>query len=421
MVVVEYAEYFCVDMAMLGVLVMGKFLRVLTVFNLILAAGALAFGIMLFGKREIVLGRNKTLEDFSRKVARTIEAQPAEADEVAPERTEMDMADVFDPTGEPEPDDFWSRYKDELESMEQTPSSLEDATSLRHLRNHFRRNPVDNKIEKNPLTGAKINKGEGTTEGVLSDLLDKATVQFQVLTATRTQLVATRDYLQKVIDSQNKVKVTARERQGTINELNNQINQLNTTIQDLRGQIALLKDEVTSLEGQMADLQAEKRRVEEDRDNLKLKFDASQAKNKELQARVTFLNTQIAPKTGPTTPGVQTGGVITEPPSLSGSFEAVPSAPGTKGRIVAVNEELDFVLIKLDKEFINELMTMMQTFQGNMLPHLDLLVIRDGEFVTKIKISDIDRSGSEALVVADILTKWQQLPIQVGDEVVYKK
>jgi uncharacterized coiled-coil protein SlyX len=333
----------------------------------------------------------------------------------------MDMADVFDPTGEPEPDDFWSRYKGELESMEQTPSRLDDPTSRRHLRNHFRRNPVDNKIEKNPLTGAKINKGEGTTEGVLSDLLDKATVQFQVLTATRTQLVATRDYLQKVIDSQNKVKVTARVRQGTINELNEQINQLNTTIQDLRGQIALLKDEVTSLEGQMADLVAEKLRVEEDRDDLKFKFAASQAKNKELQARVIDLNKQlVGPKRGSTTPDDESG-VMTELRSLNVSVEAVPSAPGTKGRIVAVNEELDFVLIKLDKEFINELMTMTQTFQGNMLPQLDLLVIRDGEFVTKIKISDIDRSGREALVVADILPKWQQLPIQVGDEVVYKK
>lgn len=401
---------------------MGKFLRVLTVFNLIFAAGALTFGVMLFGKREILVGRNKTLEDYARKIARTIEAEQAEAPAVGQERPEQDMADVFDPEGEPEPDDFWTRYKVELESMDQALLSLEDSQTLRHLRNYYRRSPIDNKIIKNDMTGAPYSTGEGTTDGVMSELLDKATAQYQILTATRTQLQATRQYLEKIIEKHNEVKVTARTRQGTINELNSQITQLNATITDLRNKISLLSEQITTLEGQIADLEAEKRIVEEERDTLQFKVDKLLEENKRLQARNAELEglIQSGGGGGPKQPKEVEADTLDLTTRMI-QTDAIVSTPGEKGSIVAVNEELGFVVLKLEKEFEQELMNVTQTFQGNMLPQLDLIVLRDGEFVTKIKLRDIDRSGDETLFVGDILPKWQQKAIAVGDKIVYKK
>jgi ABC-type transporter Mla subunit MlaD len=251
-------------------------------------------------------------------------------------------------------------------------------------------------------------------------LLDKATKQYQILTATRAELQKTRQYLESVIQSHNEVKVTARERQGTINDLNAQIQELNNTISELRSQINMLNDQITTLEGQIADLEAEKQMLQEEHDTLKVKFEQVMDENRKLQLRVSDLENENRILKNPgRNPDEEVK--ISTLPSIMIPVDAIPSPPGQKGSIVAVNEDLDYVIIDMDQQFVTEIMNATQTNQGNMLPQLTMLVLRNGEFVTKIRLRDIDKTGAEKLIIADIISEWQQQPIKPGDEVVYKK
>ena len=90
---------------------------------------------------------------------------------------------------------------------------------------------------------------------------------------------------------------------------------------------------------------------------------------------------------------------------------------GIKGKVVSVNPEWNFAVLELDTACLKQLLG--ADLGGNM-PMAELMIRRPGDkgaFVAKVRLNKMNRE--EKLVVADILTDWQQMPVVEGDIVFF--
>jgi len=377
---------------------MGKFLRVLVVIIFLLTIASLTLAVLLFAKREILKGRTQKLEQGIIKLARTLEAEPPEKPEDPPSYPARDVSDCTEEIlDSPTLSEFWDNYKPELESLDQDIVDLK--TRTRDLMSYYKIDPVTMKPARDPISGLKISEGEGTTQGVIDDVIERANAQYDLLTATRQQLTEIRMELIDTINELNGRKVTLREKLATIVDLNNQIATLNATIAGLRGQIDELNEQIRSLEGDIANLRQEKEVLEEENEGLKIKTE-------ELSGIIQELRGQLERATRST--GVDTGGIT------AGTFDVarIDIAPGTKGTIASVDQDHQFVVMKLEPAFIDELLNVLT---DGRLPLIELLVKQPdtGKFVTKVRIKLLKQQ--DGLAVGDILPDWQQGPIEIGD------
>ncbi len=378
---------------------MGKFLRVLVVLIFLLTAASLTLACLLFTKREILKGRAQKLEVGLKMISRTIEAEPPATPEDPPAYPARDVSDCTEEIIDtPTLSEFWDTYKTELESVDQNIIDL--STRTRDLMSYYKIDPVTMKPARDPLTNLKISTGEGTTQGVIDDVLDRAKAQFDILIETRGALTVTRIELIDTINELNGRKITLREKLAVIVDLNNQIAALNNTISDLRSQIDELKDHVRSLEGDIANLQQEKVILEETNETLTIKTEDQLNIIKDLRGQIAVL-----------TSGVGGGG----PGDIIGTkrFEGkrINIIPGVKGTVASVDQKHLFVVMDLNPEFITDLLSVLT---DGSLPLIELLVKRGEEqFVTKVRIRQLKQD--QHLAIADILPNWQQSPIEVGD------
>ncbi|MFC1498498.1 hypothetical protein ACFLS1_08530, partial [Verrucomicrobiota bacterium] len=191
----------------------------------------------------------------------------------------------------------------------------------------------------------------------------------------------------------NKRKAELRRKLAEIEKLKAEIEDLKGQIRTLRVEIEELKSEIETIKEEKAELQSQNALLEE--------------KNDELELRISKLNREVEQ---------YKGGAMTAGPG--GGAAAAPVAlvtPGVKGKVVTVEPDWNFVVIELNEEFITEVLGDEPTdkFTG-----LDLFVKRSGPdkseiFVTKIRLLQI--KSDEKLGVADILSSWQQLPVNKGD------
>ena len=90
--------------------------------------------------------------------------------------------------------------------------------------------------------------------------------------------------------------------------------------------------------------------------------------------------------------------------------------PGDKGKIVAANEEWKYAIVEFSDEFMVELIG---PERNQALPQAEVMVRRasiedpDQAFVTRLRLRQAIREKN--LVIADILSDWQQKPVEVGD------
>ena len=70
------------------------------------------------------------------------------------------------------------------------------------------------------------------------------------------------------------------------------------------------------------------------------------------------------------------------------------------------------MVMELEETFLDELLSVLT---DGRLPLIELLVKRDGKFVSKVRIKQIKRADN--LAIGDILPSWQQGPIEVGDTI----
>ncbi len=382
---------------------MGRFLRVLTVLNLILVVGALVLGVLLFQKRFSLKGRVDLFERYLYSLAETIEADTATAPEVAPDYEAMDTDEcTASPLPEPQRSAFWSSYHVELETKE---LAMMDITSLeRDLMSLYQMNLIDNRRVKDDISGAPITDGENTTQGVLKQVLKGAERQYTLLLDTRDQLVAIREELQRTIKELNLRKTTLREKMVTITELNAKKRALQNTIGDLEMQIADIKSTIRTLESEISDLQQEGNVRQEEIDTLTFKNQQLGDKVKELEVFIAENSSQ-----GPQGEGIEEVRVL---PASKLAYEL-----GQKGLIQAVDESKGFVVMRMSPEFLEA--TRNQTAQGESLPKINLEIQRaDGTFVGKLKITKLQTATR--IAIGEILTEWQQLPIKIGDHVVFE-
>jgi FtsZ-binding cell division protein ZapB len=376
---------------------MGKFLRVLVILIFLLTAASLTLACLLFTKREILKGRTQKLEQGLIKIARTLEAEPPAVPEEPETYPARDVSDCTEEANDnPTRSEFWDSYKTELESLDQNIVDLKSRT--RDLMSYYKIDPVTTKPARHEITNLRISDGEGTTQGVIDDVLDRAKAQYDLLTETRQQLTTIRTEFIDTINELNGRKATLREKLAVIVDLNNQIASLNNTIADLRNQIEELNEQVRSLEGDIANLQQEKEILEEENESLKIK-------SEELTGIIKELRGQLAARM-PGGGGIDVG-------SGAGTFATtrVEIAPGVKGTIASVDQEHLFVVMDLSPEFIEELLSVIK---DGRLPLIELLVKRGEDvFITKVRIRQLKQD--QHLAIGDILSDWQQQPIEVGD------
>lgn len=386
---------------------MGKFLRVMVVFLFVLAIAALVLGSMLFAKREILKGRTSKFEKTTLALARTLEAEEPQPPEDPPSFPAKDISDCTDEIlAEPVESDFWKTYKIELESLDQNIIDLSSRT--RDLMSYYKVDPVTHKAERDPITNAKITDGPGTTQGVLDEVLKKAEAQYDRLTATRQALMTLRIELVETVTELNSRKLTLREKLNKIVELNAEIMRLNGTISSLRDDIDDLNSQVSDLEGRITDLEAEKRVLIEEKENLELKNVKLGDIVQELRGEIERLQ-QIA------NPGGD-GPVFAAGDGAIMRTESLKITPGVAGSVVSVDEKYGFVVLRLSPEFLDELVN---TRTDDRFPLVELIIKRGDEtFVSKVRLSSLRQD--RMLAIGDVMKSWQQMPIQVGDDVIFQ-
>lgn len=386
---------------------MGKLLRVLVIIMLILSAAALTLASMLFIKREILKGRTQKLEQGLIRLARTLEAQAPEPPPTPATYPERDVSAVSaELLDNPTRGQFWSGYKQELESLDQPLVDL--VPRRRELMSYYRIDQALNKPARDPITNLKITEGAGTTQGVIDYAIERAGEQYNLLTETRQQLRVTRVELVEAIRDLNDQKQRLRDRLVHIVELNNQIAQLNRTIEDLQRELRQVNERIDEQQRRINDLEQEKLALDEENEGLKIR-------NEEQRVRITELLRQIQDTTKPS--DVTTGESGEPREELAIRRERIDIAPGAKGRVVSVDYHHLFVVMELDEVFVNELLNV--TTDG-FLPMIELLIYRGDEaprFVTKVRLTQLKRERN--LAIADILPDWEQMPIKEGDAVLY--
>jgi cell division protein FtsB len=372
---------------------MGKLLKTMVVVLLIFSIGALALGILLFNKRELLKGRTQKLERTIIALGTTVETQAAE-----PRAAVYPAKDVSDCTAQqldtPERSDFWDRYKSNLEVQDSPKLDLNPKKV--QLMQYYQLDPVTLQPTRDPTTGLKMTSGPGTMQEILDDQLAKSAAQLARLNETRQQLTDLREELVRSITELNERKGTLRARLKDIVDLNGKIAGLEAKIRQLEGEIDGLKQEKRALETQVADLQGQVDKANQEKADL-------EELNNKLKKEIKDLR--------------EGKGVTPQPTMASGEViqRIVRMEPGDKGEVLAVNPTWNFVVVKLSDECLGEVFDE----QGILTP-VELYVKRapakegkEDKFITKIRL--IQASRSQKVGIADILSDWQQAPVQDGD------
>ncbi len=344
----------------------------------LVSIAALTFGVLLFMKRELLKGRTQRLEKAIKEFDAVIEAE-APVMEPLPKDVELDMSPCNDDIPETlDFNTFWTTYKYSLEL--QSEIMVSTSSRNRELMAYFVMDAAGNKHLKGP----------GTMDNALNDLKDRAEDQYNLMNETREQLTALRKELIATIERHNEkmmdhrrslIEITRLE--GIIRDLKAKIAELENTIAGLEAEIINLKDQIAELERQITEL--EETLVERDEEIVRLK--------KLLSERPADADNEVRDWAGIVDPGI-------------------------KGKVVLVNPEWKFCIFEMTDQLFNEV-TGGKTDEE--IQRMDLWIKRAGDdeiIVGKIRLLQVKRA--EKLATADILTDWQQLPLQAGDLVFFQ-
>jgi len=383
---------------------MGKLLRVLVVIILILGGLALALAILLFDRRELLIGRTWTLEEQVIRIAKTLEAQDP-ADQPQPNLPGRDVSSVTSrELDNPELSTFWDTYLHKLEQENLPTIDIGTEEKRLQLRSFYRYEPgPDGKPKKvlDPLSGKPSTKGPGTMAELLDQVFERAKAQNALLNRVRAELKKVRNELVDTITELNAVK-----KQGRTDK---------KTIDNLRADVARLEDEKRALERQKERLEEEKKELAAELAEAKAEIAKLKEEVESLKKTVTQMDKEIKRLLG-----------IINKPIIGADGQPVPSnviaklSPGDKGKIVSSDTKLKFVVLELSDEFMVE---MLGPSRDGQLPQIEMMVRRpgmksaSGEFVARIRLKQVIRDQN--LVVADTLIDWEQVPLEKGDVVFF--
>ena len=368
---------------------MLRTIKVTIVMLFALATTALILGIMLYNRKQILLGRIFTLERGIVMIASTIgKNKPESSDALSLIERDIDSVSAEIITS-PRSSDFWESYKQTLEIPVTDTISL--AKRKRELQSFFKIDPVTQKPQRDPITRERIYKGPGTTDGVLADVIVSAETQLNLLNETRYQLVDLRTEYQETIKELNLHKAELRialcdivDRDNQIASMHNIIDQRNTIIAENEDDIIELNDQIFDAEHQLA-IHIE--------DIVTLSNNVAIWKGKYEESRGR-----------PETPTPKTWTAMSH---------------GYKGKVASVDSECNFITIELNEKFIKEYQESINQDANTDAPKLLITRKNNGAdtFISKIELSSIDTTLG--LGAGTILTSWQQDSIHINDLVMY--
>jgi predicted nucleic acid-binding Zn-ribbon protein len=376
-------------------------MRIMVVCLFIFTALSLTFGVMLFNKRELLKGRTQKLETKVIELATQIEETDAAIEEqnmpVYPGRDVSPCTATL--IAEPETSTFWKeKYKPAMELQDQKTLDLRRQEKRLALMTYYKIDPLTLKVAVDPQ-GFPVTDGDGTMQSVLTDLVQRATLQLGRLNETREMLKTTRTELVDTITDLNRVKQDLRKTLNTIVQKDGEIESLKGVIGQKDGEIAGLKQTIQQKDDQIADLNKQI-------GVFKQEIDVRDTKIKQQQRQIILLEAERA---------VRVSAIGTADAEEDAEARRVP--PGDKGTVASVDKEWKFCVLSLSEQFLKEMLG--EQYQLS-VPKIHLMIRKPGDkgpFATKIRLMQVD--VNKRLGVANIMTDWQQLPVEPGDIVYY--
>ncbi len=370
---------------------MGKLLKVLTVILLVLSVLALVFGMQLFKKREIQKGRLNKFETALIKLASSVERADAEENAAAPSTfPARDTSDCTDSELEnPNKSEFWKNYQSAMEKQGRATMNIADRRF--ELQSYYKVDMMG-KIETDPA-GMPMTTGKGTMDEILNEVLGNAEKQLENLNKARQQLTILRTELVDTITELNTRKTSLRKALSEIKGLNERISDLEGQVRQKEEQVAAVIAEKQALEEQIAAKDQQIAKLTEQAQMQEDEIKSQQKTIKELR------------------------GQMSQSAASAMAAISVKLDAGVKGKVVSVNPEWNFAVLELDAACLKQLLG--SDLSGDM-PMAELMVRRtgsNGAFVAKVRLNKMNRE--EKLVIADILTDWQQMPVAEGDIVFF--
>ena len=378
---------------------MGKLLRVLVIIILVLSVVSLLFAYKLFGKQELLTKRSSVLEEQVVKLAKTLEAADA-ADAAAPE-VKKDVSEVSDRAiDNPDKESVLEGYAIKLEQQNLPTLDYGSNDKRLQLRNYYAMGP-DGQPVIDPLDNKPAIKGPGSMQELLDQTFDRAKAQQATLNKTRAELTKMREKASAFVEEINKLKTDGRTTKGELKTSKEQVTALTGEKEALEGRVTKLTSEKKELAAEVADAKNQVERLNEEKVTLSDELAKTKESNEEMKKRLRGAGTRPV-------------GQDAEGPTVTAL------SAGDKGKIIEANDELKFVIIDFSGDAITE---MLGVERQNAMPQLEMNVRRTGrqsaagEFVTRIKLRQVVRGKN--LVVADILSDWQQAPVEKGDVVFF--
>jgi len=208
----------------------------------------------------------------------------------------------------------------------------------------------------------------------LNLMVAAAQQQLLRLNNTRTELADTKTTLantRETLKNTSNDLVTA---QVNIKDLNATVEARNATITEKDGAIQKLETEKTGLQANIETMKKQNEDLETANRDLT-------DTNAVLQAKIVELDKMINPEL---------------------RKQAIPK--GQLGLVAFVNPEWNFVIMRIAPENIS-----------NIMPNLEMLIHRGDRLVSKVRVQTV----VDNLVVAEIMSGWQQMPCEKGDYVMY--
>lgn len=378
---------------------MDKVLRGLVIGILVLTIVSLYFANSLFSKRELLTKRNTALEDQIVKVAKTIEAADA-ADATVPE-VQKDISEVTErELANPEKESVLEGYQAKLETQNLPTLNFDNTDKRLQLRSLYALN-ADGSYKNSALDGKPETKGPGTMAELLDQLFERAKVQQATLNKTRAELSKMRELTSKNVEEVNKLKADGRVSKKAAKDATDKAAELEAAKADLEAKITKLTAEKRELDAEIADIKGQVNTLTEEKNAINDNLAKANEMVKDLKERLKGTNL------GPMGSG-------------EGATAVTSLTAGDKGKIIESNDEYKFVVVEFNDATMVE---MLGPERQNPLPQLDLNVRRPGrksaggEFVTRIKLRQLIKGKN--MVVADILSDWQQVAVEKNDVVFF--
>lgn len=382
---------------------MNKLLHAIVYLILIVAVAALVFEKSLFDKRSLLGDRNRAMEDYIVRLARTIEKADAPRPMTVPE-AKKDISPIeARQLDTPEMENVLEEYPAQLEAQNLETFNWDTSAVRLQLRQLYLLGSDGQPVPDAANYNKPMTKGKGTMAELMDQLFERAKAQQATLNNTRAALIEIRGKLEAAVSEYNKLKPDARLLRMTEEELKQKITQLGQEKQTLEEQVTKLKSRVEEQTGEITSLKDEVSTAKDETEAAKEENAALEKKIKQLQKLMQQMAQQQNQASGAASGGP--GGT------------AVTSLPaGEKGKIAAVDNKLMFCVIEFTDEAMKE---MLGPERQGALPALKLGVRRKGfkgpagEFVGKVSLRQ-SVSGKN-FVIADILGDWSQSPVEKGD------